>query len=71
MRGPAEAHIAPADAAATSFELRDGESVYREDRFEDFQRVRTLDGRSGWLHRGVVAPVRVTAAEAAAEELPP
>ena len=71
IRAAALARIAPADAAATSFELSEGEAVYFEARYHEFERIRTADGRGGWLRREDVLPVRVTAAEAAAEGLPP
>ena len=70
VRGGIAARIAPAPGAETTLDLREGQLVYLQDRFKDFERVRLPDGRSGWVSRGDVMPVRVTAAEAAAEARP-
>ena len=45
------AHIAPAADAATSVELRPGEIVSAKDQYGDFVRIRTDDGRTGWVPR--------------------
>lgn len=71
LQGAIAARIAPAAAAEASFELHEGELLYLEDRFQDYERVRTEDGRGGWVRRDAVAPVRVDLAQAQTEELPP
>jgi len=43
------AHIAPAIDAAMSFELKPGELVREENTYGNFVRVRSADGRSGWV----------------------
>ncbi len=43
------AHIAPATDAATSVELKPGEIVSAKYRYGDFIRIRTADGRTGWV----------------------
>ena len=70
VRGGIVARIAPATGAEATLDLREGQLVYLQDRFKDFERVRLPDGRSGWVSRTDVIPVRVTADEAAAEEQP-
>ncbi|RYD38130.1 MAG: SH3 domain-containing protein [Verrucomicrobiaceae bacterium] len=46
---PAPARIAPADNAAPAFELKPGETVTAEAAHGAFVRVRTGDGRAGWV----------------------
>jgi hypothetical protein len=48
------AHIAPAADAATSLELKPGAMVTAEDSYGDFIRIRTEDGRAGWIPRADV-----------------
>jgi len=43
------AHIAPAAASGSAFELKPGELVTARRKYGDFVLVRTLDQRSGWV----------------------
>lgn len=46
---PATARIAPAQSAASTFELSPGEKVTTLDTHGSFLKVRTPDGRTGWI----------------------
>jgi hypothetical protein len=58
----ATAHIAPAAASGTAFELKPGELVTERRAHGDFVLVRTLDQRSGWVAKANVQ--RIIPAEA-------
>src|SRR5262249_4865783 len=50
----AKVHIAPAGNAQSTFELKVGETVTAQREYGDFVLVRTLDQRSGWVHKNDV-----------------
>jgi len=56
---PATLHLAPARSAAASGSLREGEGVWIQGRYADFNLVRTADGHSGWVSNDAAVPVRV------------
>jgi tetratricopeptide (TPR) repeat protein len=56
---PAVMHLAPAQSAATSGSLRQGEVVWLQEQYGGFSFVRTADGRTGWVSAGTAVPVRV------------
>lgn len=51
---PSAARIAPAANAAESFEVKPGEIVRAEDRYGAFFRIRTADGKAGWVSASAV-----------------
>jgi len=51
------AHIAPADAAGTVFNLPAGEMVQARESHSGFTLIRTRDGRAGWVKDTSVARV--------------
>lgn len=53
-------HLAPAESAAASGTLREGEVVWIERRYARFELVRTADGHSGWVSDEEAVPVRVS-----------
>jgi tetratricopeptide (TPR) repeat protein len=59
VQGPAVLHLAPAQSAAASGTLREGEVVWLQDRYVGFYFVRTADGHSGWVSDDVAVPVRM------------
>ncbi len=56
---PATMHLAPADSAAASGSLREGEVVWLQDHYGHFDFVRSAQGRSGWIDEHTAVPVRV------------
>jgi tetratricopeptide (TPR) repeat protein len=60
VQGPAVLHLAPAASAVASGALRDGEVVWLQDRYADFNFVRTADGHTGWVSADTALPVRVS-----------
>ena len=56
---PTEMHLAPAQSAATSGSLQEGEVVWLQEQYAGFNFVRTGDGRTGWVGTAAVAAVRV------------
>lgn len=52
-------HLAPAQSAAASGGVREGEVVWIQQRYEGFNLVRTADGHTGWVSTDEVVPVRV------------
>lgn len=59
VQGPAVLHLAPAQSAAASGTLREGEVVWMQDRYVGFYFVRTADGHTGWVSDEAAVPVRV------------
>jgi tetratricopeptide (TPR) repeat protein len=60
VQGPAIMHLAPAASAAASGSLREGEVVWLQDQYADFNLVRTADGHNGWVGADTAVPVRVS-----------
>lgn len=58
VQGPAILHLAPAEAAAASGTLREGEVVWLQNRYVGFRYVRTGDGHTGWVSEAAAVPVR-------------
>jgi tetratricopeptide (TPR) repeat protein len=56
---PAVMHLAPAQSAATSGSLREGEVVWLQEPYAGFNFVHTADGRTGWLNAAAAVAVRV------------
>jgi tetratricopeptide (TPR) repeat protein len=56
---PSVMHLAPAESAATSGSLREGEVVWLQDQYAGFNFVRSGDGRTGWVGAAAVVAVRV------------
>jgi tetratricopeptide (TPR) repeat protein len=56
---PAVMHLAPAQSAATSGSLQEGEVVWLHEQYAGFNFVRSGDGRTGWVGAGAVVAVRV------------
>ena len=56
------ARVAPAAAADVSFVLREGDLVQADDAYQNYLRVHTGDGRSGWVRlpqvARIIAPAR-------------
>lgn len=59
VQGPAVLHLAPAQSAASSGALREGEIAWLQDRYAGFNLVRTADGHAGWVSEDDAVPVRV------------
>ena len=57
---PATLHLAPAQSAAASGTLREGDVVWIQRRYAGFNLVRTADGHSGWVSATEALPVRVS-----------
>ena len=57
---PATLHLAPAQSAAASGSVREGEEVWIQQRYAGFNLVRTADGHAGWLGNDEAAPVRAS-----------
>ena len=53
----AEARIAPASSSAVTMQLLPGETVTPHESHGDFDRITTVDGRSGWVVAGTVEKV--------------
>ena len=53
-------HLAPAQSAAASGTLREGDVVWIERRYAGFDLVRTADGHNGWVSNAEAVPVRVS-----------
>jgi tetratricopeptide (TPR) repeat protein len=60
VQGPAIMHLAPAISASASGTLREGEVVWLQDRYGDFNLVRTADGHTGWVSADTAVAVRVS-----------
>ena len=56
---PVAMHLAPAQSAATSGSLQEGEVVWLQEQYAGFNFVRTADGRTGWVSDVAVVAVRV------------
>jgi tetratricopeptide (TPR) repeat protein len=56
---PAVMHLAPAQSAATSGSLQEGEVVWLQEHYAGFNFVRTADGRTGWVSEAAAVAVRV------------
>ncbi len=56
---PAMMHLAPAQSAATSGTLQEGEVVWLQEQYAGFNFVRAADGRTGWVGAAAVVAVRV------------
>lgn len=56
---PAMMHLAPAQSAATSGSLQEGEVVWLQEHYAGFGFVRTADGRTGWVSDAAAIAVRV------------
>ncbi|HEY6455417.1 MAG TPA: tetratricopeptide repeat protein [Steroidobacteraceae bacterium] len=56
---PAVMHLAPAQSAATSGALQEGEVVWLQEHYAGFNLVRTADGRTGWVGDAAAVAVRV------------
>jgi tetratricopeptide (TPR) repeat protein len=59
VMAPALMHLAPAQSAATSGSLREGEVVWLQEQYAGFNFVRTADDRTGWLNAAAAVAVRV------------
>jgi tetratricopeptide (TPR) repeat protein len=57
---PATLHLAPAQSAAASGSVREGEEVWIQQRYAGFNLVRTADGHVGWVGNDEAVPVRVS-----------
>jgi tetratricopeptide (TPR) repeat protein len=56
---PAVMHLAPAQSAATSGSLQEGEVVWLQEHYAGFSFVRGADGRTGWVSDAAAVAVRV------------
>jgi tetratricopeptide (TPR) repeat protein len=56
---PAVMHLAPAQSAASSGSLQEGEVVWLQEQYAGFSFVRTADGRTGWVSDAAAVAVRV------------
>ncbi|HTV80245.1 MAG TPA: tetratricopeptide repeat protein [Steroidobacteraceae bacterium] len=56
---PATLHLAPAQSAAASGSIREGEVVWLQRRYAGFNLVRTADGHAGWVSDDVAVPIRI------------
>jgi tetratricopeptide (TPR) repeat protein len=56
---PAVMHLAPAQSAASSGTLQEGEVVWLQEQYAGFNFVRSADGRTGWVSDAAVVAVRV------------
>ena len=57
---PAVMHLAPAQSAATSGSLQEGEVVWLQEQYAGFNFVRTADGRTGWVSDAAAVAVRAS-----------
>ncbi len=60
VQGPAIMHLAPASSAAASGALHEGDVVWLQDQYANFNLVRTADGHTGWVDAQTAVPVRVS-----------
>ena len=60
LLSPSTLHLAPAQSAAASGSVREGEVVWIQQRYAGFNLVRTADGHAGWVSSDEAVPVQVS-----------